>query len=217
MSTTGANLNHRKVHFILASASPRRKELIGLLQVPFSIKAADIDEEIAENDPRRFVTILAQQKGLHIFEQAKKDHSSLLVLSADTTVCIDKEILNKPKDRKDAELMLRKLSGKTHEVFTGVSMIFQYGNTYGEWSKTVRSEVTFSKIDETLLQHYLDGAEPYDKAGAYGIQGQGLMFVERVNGSYSNVVGLPLSDVIQGLETIQKKYRPDLVHWRSLF
>ena len=215
MLSTDANLP--KLKLVLASASPRRKELLSLLEIPFEIISADIDEDIAENNPSLFVEKLAHAKGAHVCQQLEKKIKDYLVFSADTTVYLDNQILNKPKDRQHAKEILQKLSGNTHRVYTGYSLFLGESGNIHEIKKVVCTEVTFLTITETMLEFYLNSSEPYDKAGAYGIQGKGLMFVDRINGSYSNVVGLPLSDLVQSFEEMQKDFFPSTSHWRELF
>lgn len=185
-----------KYHLVLGSGSPRRKELLGRLSIPFSQITADIEEQTNHTDPALVVEDLARQKAKAIIEQGKLPNHSLLITS-DTIVSLQGKILGKPHDKKEARVILSQLSGKTHQVYTGV---FLSGES--EHFFFVKTDVTFEKITNDLMDYYLTTDEPMDKAGAYGIQGFGLLFVKEIQGSYSNVVGFPLSDVVIQL----KKY-----------
>lgn len=171
---------------ILASQSPRRRELLNLLDIPYLVEPAEIDEGIDISDPERLVRELALQKALNVASQHPKDY----VLAADTVVCLD-EILGKPKDAKEAYDMLKRLSGRTHKVYTGVTLLSKDNN----FSRTIVevTEVDFRIIRPQELEEYIKSGEPLDKAGAYGIQGYAGVFVTSIRGSYHNVVGLPLA------------------------
>ena len=169
------------MRLILASASPRRKELLGHLGVPFEIVVTDIDESVQPGEaPDVYVERLALEKS----KAASRPND--LALGADTAVAIDGQILGKPNDVEDAIRMLGLLSGRTHEVFTGV------GLSDGS-SVVVRTEVTFTSLASPDIAWYVATGEPMDKAGAYGMQSIGGTFVESISGSYSNVIGLPLA------------------------
>ncbi len=170
----------------LASKSPRRRELLNLLGIPYLVEPAEIDEGIDISDPERLVRELALQKALNVASQHPKDY----VLAADTVVCLD-EILGKPKDAREAYDMLKRLSGRTHKVYTGVALLSKNDN----FSRTIVevTEVDFRVIRPKELEEYIKSGEPLDKAGAYGIQGYAGVFVTSIRGSYHNVVGLPLA------------------------
>ncbi len=179
---------------ILASASPRRKELLQELGYPFEIMPADCEEIIDSSLPiEEAIQQIAYQKAETIW----KNNSDAVVIGADTMVCYDGKMLGKPKDRADAERMLKMLSGQTHKVISGAAILSKDKKEmfYEE------TKVTFYPIDEMLLNQYLDSDEPYDKAGAYGIQGKGKLFVEKISGDYFNVVGLPIASVYRHLKT----------------
>ena len=180
------------MNFILASASPRRRELLAHLGLPFTIEAADIDETpYPGENPRTYTERLAQEKA----EAIAQRHRDATILAADTTVVLDALILGKPKDPEDARRMLQLLQGRTHQVITGVAL---YSNT----QTTVESEattVTFTQMSVEAIDAYVGTGEPLDKAGAYGIQGIAAQFIPRIEGDYSNVVGLPLARVRQML------------------
>ena len=178
---------------ILASASPRRRELMTLITDEFEIITADVDETIAEcTSPEDAVMQLSFKKAQAVSEK----HNGRTVIGADTVVVCDGSILGKPENREHACRMLKMLSGREHSVLTGVTI------TDGEKTDTffVSSDVTFFDLtDEEILQ-YASGGEPDDKAGAYAIQGKGSLFVEKINGDYFNIVGFPVSEVNRHLK-----------------
>ncbi len=201
----------KKLKLILASASPRRRELLGWLGVPIEVKASGVDEITECTIPSEVVADLAALKGRDIKKRESNDDA--LIVASDTIVVIDEEILGKPKDRKHAREILTKLSGREHEVFTAVYM------GLGKIEKTfvVCSEVKFTNISSEIMDLYLEGDEALDKAGAYGIQGQGLLFVEKLTGSYSNVVGFPLTDFIREMKLFLDEAGYDSTNWRNIF
>lgn len=169
---------------ILASKSPRRKELLSLITENFVIKSAEVDESLPKGiQPDKAVEYLSKIKA----EPFRNDED--IIIGADTVVSIDGVILGKPKDRSDAFQMLKMLSGKYHSVFTGVTIITP------DSTKTfsVETRVKFFELTDREINDYLDTGEPFDKAGAYGIQGKGSLLVEKIDGDYFNVVGLPVS------------------------
>ena len=175
---------------ILASLSPRRKELLSRLALPFTVIPAEVDESgIRESDPERAVLALSALKA----QAVAKDHPQDLVLGADTVVSIDGKILGKPRDRVDAKETLSLLSGRAHQVFSGFTLI------KGEKriSRAVCTKVYFAPLKEEEIEWYLDSGEPFDKAGSYGIQGLGGLLVEGIEGDYFNVVGLPVSRLVR--------------------
>jgi len=198
-------------NLVLGSASPRRRELLSLLGAPFSVAVSAITETSTERDPAAYVCDIASQKAAAI-ELA----GPALLLTADTTVAMEGEFLNKPTDRQDAHRMLRLLAGRTHQVYTGV-VVEVRGAGPARWSFVARSDVTFVPWDEALFQAYLDTPEPYDKAGAYGIQGRAAAFVARVDGCYNNVVGLPLAQLQHLLQTEFLQHIQGKGTWQSYF
>ena len=171
---------------VLASASPRRLGLLRNIGVHPGVRPADIDETPrAGEGPAAYVQRLAVAKAAAVARDGE------VVIAADTTVSIDGHIIGKPADRGEAIDTLRALSGRTHTVYTGLAVLSPSGTA----AATVTSEVTFIRADESLLAWYADTDEPYDKAGAYGLQGAGSMLVAQVRGSVSNVVGLPLAQL----------------------
>lgn len=183
-----------KLRLILASGSPRRKELLAYFNIPFDIITADIDEFSDHEKPEDQAMDISEKKGRAVFEKSNQDS---LIVSSDTMVVLDGKIYGKPKNREVAKQMLLELSGKTHEVITAVTFINQKGEANNFHEKT---KVTFEKIDPTLLEEYLDTEDSLDKAGAYGIQGASLTFIARLEGSYSNVVGFPLNLIVSKLK-----------------
>jgi septum formation protein len=169
----------------LASASPRRRQLLELIGVPHVVLPADIDEtphvaELAD----QYVTRLAREKASAIWSR----HQDLPVLAADTTVVVDREILGKPESESDAELMLGKLSGRSHVVHTGIALRTAQGVTVA----LSTTSVSFAPITRAQMRAYWSSGEPEGKAGAYAIQGLGAVFVSGISGSYTGVMGLPL-------------------------
>ncbi|MBD7962491.1 Maf family protein [Fictibacillus norfolkensis] len=178
---------------ILASASPRRFELLSLTLLPFETYPSTLEEKMDLSlTPSRLVESLAEQKAADIFTR-KPD---CVVLGADTIVSYQNNRLGKPKDRIEAADMLRMLSGQTHEVYTGVCLIDQTKKVIF----SVKTSVTFYTLDENTIDWYLNTGEPFDKAGSYGIQGSGSLLVEKIDGDYFNVVGLPISKVVRSLK-----------------
>ena len=173
---------------ILASSSPRRRELLTQAGFTFEIYPAHIPEDPHPNeDPIHYVTRLAREKAEAVF--AKLANPKAVVLGADTTVTLDNHILGKPENPEDAARMLRLLSGRTHRVITGVSIVTaQRTQTAAEVTA-----VQFLTLSEAEIQHYIATGEPNDKAGAYAIQGHAARWIPRIEGCYYNVVGLPIS------------------------
>ncbi len=181
---------------ILASRSPRRRGLLRNAGFEFAVRASRIEEvPQAGETPARFACRLAREKAHDV---ARKSAPGTLVLGADTVVTLGGEILGKPTGRSDAERMLRALSGRTHRVMTGVCLIEAPGRELAWTHETTR--VTFRTLDEREIREYARSKEPYDKAGAYAIQGRASCFVTRIEGCYSNVVGLPLARVYEILK-----------------
>ncbi len=179
---------------VLASASPRRKELLNQAGYEFKVVPANIPEErLPDEDPTAFVTRLAQEKAQSVFDQLNRDAPGdpLLVLGADTIVLTHNEILGKPQDAEDAARMLRVLSGHTHQVITGICLISMQKTEVAAET----TAVTMREISEAEIFAYIATGEPMDKAGAYAIQGYAARWIPRIEGCYFNVVGLPLARV----------------------
>ena len=176
---------------ILASASPRRRELLDQIKVTYRVIPVDIDETPWPGEPPKdYVCRIAAEKSAAGL--ARSDASGLPVLAADTAVVLSDRILVKPKDRDDALAMLEQLSGKTHQVYSAVSL---RGQTHGQALSI--TDVTFRTLTHREILAYWRSGEPADKAGAYAIQGLGGLFVESIKGSYSGVVGLPLFETAE--------------------
>jgi len=179
---------------ILASKSPRRKYLLEQAGLSFSIIPSDFDENtVSLSTPEEYVKVLAESKANDI---AKKNPQSW-VIGADTVVLIDGTILGKPGSKKEARKMLYKLSGNTHQVLTGYAI--QCINKNHIFSETIVTDVTFKHLTNEEINWYITTTEPFDKAGAYAIQGLGTFLVRKIHGSYTNVVGLPVCEVIEFL------------------
>lgn len=180
----------RQNKIYLASASPRRAELLQQIGVEFEVIGADIDETLRPQEVATdYVSRMAQEKGQRARELlAQSAQPARPVLSADTVVVLDQHILGKPAGRVDAARMLRQLSGHTHDVFTAVSLWDGHQVQNG----LSRSRVAFAALSEEQIAWYCDTGEPLDKAGAYAIQGGAALFIEKLEGSYSGVMGLPL-------------------------
>lgn len=182
---------------ILASGSPRRQELLRLIYPEFTVLKPDCDENIAEvSAPEQLPEKLAVKKLLCVKE--KSVNSNDTIIAADTAVIIDNICLGKPENEGAAENMLRSLSGRTHKVVTGVA-VSANGRTLS-FSET--TEVTFYALDSKEIEEYIATGEPFDKAGAYGIQGRGGLFVREIRGDYFNVVGLPVGRLARTLRKL---------------
>ena len=178
---------------ILASQSPRRRDLLEEAGVLFDVVPADIEEVTDPGlSPADNVTALAAAKARRVAE----DRPGRFVLGADTIVVLDNEILGKPRDREDARAMLSRLAGNTHHVITGFAIVTPEGRVLTE---AVTSSVTMKPVTAATIETYLDTGEPMDKAGAYAIQGQGNALIAGYEGSYHNIVGLPVEEVLTQL------------------
>ena len=179
------------MNYILASKSPRRKEILETLGLNFEVVVADTDESSDEKDPYRLVEILSERKGLAVRDRLLaegRDLRDTVIISSDTVVAIDGEILGKPRDAEDAKRMLRLYSGRTHEVVSGICLLC--GDRHGVSHEV--TEVEFDVLDEETVYRYVEQTQPYDKAGAYAIQGLASAYIKGIKGDYFNVVGLPV-------------------------
>lgn len=186
---------------ILASASPRRAEILTKMGInDFTVIPAEISEEIDIDDPIEYVKSLAKQKALHVSMA-----NDGIIIAADTIVVLNDEILGKPKDENDARNMLNKLIGNAHSVYTGVCVIDTVsGENVNDYEKT---DVFFRALSANEIGEYIKTKEPMDKAGAYGIQGRACSFIERIEGCYYNVMGLPaakLHNILKNLAYLSK-------------
>ena len=189
------------MQIILASASPRRRELMGLYGVPFTIRAADIDETMDPGKPPfDEVARVSRCKALAVSREPED-----VVVAADTIVVCQGEVLGKPRDKEDAARMLRLLSGSTHQVMTGCTVL--QGSRAETFTQV--TQLHFRPLSEKEIHRYIATGEPMDKAGAYGIQGGAALFCERIVGDYYNVMGLPLCRLGQGLRKIAPEIMED--------
>ena len=193
---------------ILASSSPRRRELMAQAGFAFEVLVSEADETIEAETPGEMVEVLSERKAAAVAEEIKKQgfaEESVLLVGADTMVAIDGKKLGKPKDEKGAEEMLEELSGRTHQVYTGVTLIrlkkaengsiLQESRTFSEGT-----DVSFYPLTKEEIRSYIATGEPMDKAGAYGIQGKAAVFVKEIKGDYNNVAGLPIARLYQELK-----------------
>ena len=187
---------------ILASKSPRRKEILENLGLKFDIITADADESSDITNPDKLVTTLAERKGRAVVEKLD-DKSDRLVIACDTLVYADGEFLGKPKDRSDAERMIKLLSGKKHSVVSG---IYLYLNGK-EVTAAAQTGVVFDEMTDSEIAEYINSPEPYDKAGGYAVQGLASVYISGLEGDYFNVVGLPVNLLCK---TLKKEFDLDI-------
>ena len=174
------------MEIILASASPRRRQLLSLLTTAFLVEASSADETSSETDPRRLVCELARRKAMDV----AKRHKNAVIIAADTVVYASGEILGKPKSEAEAENMIRRLADRTHSVHTGVCIL--RADTREMLTKAERTLVEFAAMSDDEIAMYLSAGDHMDKAGAYGIQGFASRFIRRIDGCFFNVMGLPV-------------------------
>ena len=194
---------------ILASASPRRRELLENIGLKFDIIVSSENEENIDDTlpPKLYTSELAVLKANSVAKKLiEEGRQKGIIIAADTVVYLDEKILGKPKNKEDAFLMLNSLSGRIHSVYTGICVLRL--NDGFIVSESVRTDVKFKDIDEKLIRKYIDTNEPIDKAGAYGIQGRGSLLVEKIDGDYFNVVGLPVSTLC---EILKKEFNVDIL------
>lgn len=208
----------KKRSLILASQSPRRKQLLSTLAIPFTVSAANIDEEAVASkgqweSPCEKANMISHHKALHIFHSMKFSHKKdYIILSADTNVSYDKTIFEKPRNYDHAYEMLQALSGKTHVVNTSVVFLYcQESRIVTQKIVPCSTEVTFRSLSEADIISYLERKNYLDKAGAYGIQDESGAFVTSVHGNYQAVIGLPLAVVLDYFSELLGE------HWRESF
>lgn len=189
------------MHIILASASPRRRELLTQIGLKYEVIPSTAEEKRTKTLPEEIVQELSMQKAAEVFERLKgQEAEDFFVIGADTVVSFDGSIMGKPADEADACRMLGILQGKTHQVYTGVTLCGKRKN--GEVFQTAfyeRTDVTMYSMTKAEIEAYVETKEPMDKAGAYGIQGRCAAHIEKINGDYNNVVGLPVGRLYQEL------------------
>jgi len=184
--------NQTTPHLILASQSPRRKDLLEQAGIAFEVIPGNFDEDsVPLDEPESYTRVLAREKA----QQIAHKYPDSWIIGADTIVCIDDAVLGKPSSRQKARSMLRQLSGRTHQVVTGYALVHQSKQKL--ITDAVRTDVRFKALSEEEIEWYIHSCEPFDKAGGYAIQGLGTFLVKEVSGSYTNVVGLPVCEVIE--------------------
>jgi len=185
---------------VLASSSPRRKELLEQVGVVFEVMTSDKDEVISKSEPEEIVKELALEKANYVAGMLQE---SAVVIGADTLVAIGSKILGKPRDKKEAYRMLRSLQGKTHQVYTGVAILIKEENKLGTYTTFAEmTSVSMYTMTEDEIEYYVSTGEPMDKAGAYGIQGKSAVYVKEIHGDYNNVVGLPVARLYQEMRKL---------------
>lgn len=194
-------MNNKKI--ILASGSPRRKELLSQIGLSFTVRVSEADEHTEETKPEKLVCILSERKALAVWDElTEEEKKEGILIGADTVVAVDDRILGKPADETEAFQMIKLLQGRSHQVYTGVTILGQ-GGLQPLWEGTstcsIQKKQFFEKTDvlvypmsEDEITAYVKTGEPLDKAGAYGIQGSFAAYIQGINGDYSNVVGLPV-------------------------
>lgn len=194
-------MNNKKI--ILASGSPRRKELLSQIGLSFTVRVSEADEHTEETKPEKFVCILSERKALAVWDElTEEEKKESILIGADTVVAVDDRILGKPADETEAFQMIKLLQGRSHQVYTGVTILRQ-GDMQpleeGTSTCSIQKKQFFEKTDvlvysmsEEEITAYVKTGEPLDKAGAYGIQGSFAAYIQGINGDYSNVVGLPV-------------------------
>ena len=187
------------MRYILASASPRRKELLEKTGLAFEVIPSSVDEKITKTIPSDVVMELAAQKAEDVYQNLKNSSEDITVIGADTIVVYKDEILGKPADKADAYDMLSMLAERTHQVYTGVTLIVKKNGKVKTHTFYEKTDVTFYPIHKIDLRTYVESGDPLDKAGAYGIQGNFAIHVRSLNGDYNNVVGLPIGRLYQEL------------------
>lgn len=212
-------MEQRMGQIILASASPRRKELLEQIGLQFDICPAKGEEVITKTIPYEVVQELASQKAKEVAGMVKAYEASheelvtpqdIMIIGADTIVAYENQILGKPKDEEDAFRMLSMLSGNTHAVYTGVSIVLLGASGMaGELTFYEKTDVVMRGMSEEEIRRYIATGEPVDKAGAYGIQGKCAIYIDKIDGDYNNVVGLPIAAIYREL----KKLGIDIYLW----
>ncbi len=185
------------MRWILASGSPRRKELLATLLPQFEIIPSKAEEDVVCDLPSELVERLAEKKAIEVAMR----YPDAIVIGSDTVVALDGEVLGKPKDEEDAARMLAALSGRSHAVYTGVCFVFTKDGRRKLYTRHDETKVFFRDLDSAWIEGYVAGGSPMDKAGGYGIQDGGL--VDRIEGSYTNVVGFPVELVKEMIEKVQ--------------
>ena len=187
---------------VLASGSPRRKELLAKTGLKFSVVVSVGEEKAETSDPAETVEKLSLDKASAVADLLQAEKEPQLIIGADTVVACDGEILGKPSDREDAFRMLWKLQGQTHQVYTGVTLLLKKKHTWQAHTFSEKTDVQFYPVSREELLAYIETGEPMDKAGSYGIQGGFGIYVKGICGDYNNVVGLPVGRLVYELKKL---------------
>ena len=187
---------------VLASGSPRRKELLAKTGLKFSVVVSGGEEKAETSDPAETVEKLSLDKASAVADLLQAEKEPQLIIGADTVVACDGEILGKPSDREDAFRMLWKLQGQTHQVYTGVTLLLKKKHTWQAHTFSEKTDVQFYPVSREELLDYIVSGEPMDKAGSYGIQGGFGIYVKGICGDYNNVVGLPVGRLVYELKKL---------------
>ena len=187
-------------NIILASGSPRRKELMSSKGLTFTVIKSDVEEIITKTVPKDIVGELSFQKAQNVFNKISGDYDEVLVIGADTIVALENQILCKPKDKQDARQMISSISGGSHSVFTGVTLYYKKGDFESFKTFVEETRVHVKSLSASEIEEYISTDEPYDKAGGYAIQGIFGKYIEGYEGDYNNVVGFPIDRVIMECE-----------------
>lgn len=190
------------VRVILASGSPRRKELLEQIGVSFEVSAAHGDEIISKTVPSEIVEELSAQKALEVAKRYEQEKEELVVIGADTLVAYQNQILGKPKDEKNAEQVLHMLQNQTHQVYTGVTLVYYSKEGKKVHTFSEKTDVTMYPMSDREIAAYVATKEPLDKAGSYAIQGRCAAYIKEICGDYNNVVGLPVARLVQEMKKL---------------
>lgn len=184
----------------MASQSPRRREILEQVGLDFSVIPSDVEEKPGGTLPDEVVIELSLQKAMDVYQ---KNNDNVVVIGADTVVSVDNKIMGKPADRDEAFLMLKTLQGRTHQVYTGVSLVWDHednGDNFGQFSFCECTYVTFFPMTDREIREYISTGECDDKAGSYAIQGICAKYISKIDGDYNNVVGLPVARLYQEMK-----------------
>lgn len=194
----------KDIPIILASASPRRSEIMTQAGFEFTVVPSSVEENIISETPDKIVEDLALQKANDVYRTIKKDYEGkdFIVIGADTIVCYNGEILGKPEDEQEAFDMLKLLSDRTHQVYTGVAILYRCEGAKQVYFFNEKTDVTFCAVNDYELKDYIATFDCMDKAGSYGIQGPFAKHIKGINGDYFNVVGLPINRLYQELKKL---------------
>ncbi len=177
--------------FILASSSPRRRDILNQIGIEFKVVESNIDEEVSEKcSPEKYVELLAERKAEVVFNNISEEEEEVIVIGADTIVVYNDEILGKPNDKKDAFNTLRTLQGDKHSVYTGISVFYKNNDGIIKKTDSDKTDVYMLPLTDGEILHYIESEEPLDKAGSYAVQGKGSVIIEKIDGDFYTVVGL---------------------------